>query len=52
MIRGTVRSRDIAPDNTVLSPLVADAEISFVGSGIVTDKNSPGILTRLFNWLF
>lgn len=52
VIRGTVRSRDIAPDNTVLSPLVADAEISFVGSGIVTDKNSPGILTRLFNWLF
>ncbi|HHT74284.1 MAG TPA: flagellar basal body L-ring protein FlgH [Firmicutes bacterium] len=52
VIRGTVRSRDIAPDNTILSPHVADAEISFVGTGIVADKNNPGILTRLFNWLF
>ncbi len=52
IIRGTVRTRDISPDNTILSPLVADAEISFEGSGIVADKNNPGILTRLFNWLF
>jgi len=52
VIRGTVRVSDISPDNTVLSPFVADAEISFVGTGIVADKNKPGILTRLFNWLF
>ena len=51
VIRGTVRSRDIAPDNTILSPHVADAEISFVERGLC-DKNNPGILTRLFNWLF
>ena len=52
VISGLVRSRDVAPDNTVLSTFVADAEIAFVGSGIVADKNNPGILTRLFNWLF
>ncbi|NLJ75123.1 MAG: flagellar basal body L-ring protein FlgH [Firmicutes bacterium] len=52
IISGTVRGKDVSPDNTVLSPLVADAEISFVGTGIVADKNNPGVITRIFNWLF
>ncbi len=53
IISGLVRNRDVAPDNTILSTFVADAEIAFMGTGIVADKNSPpGIITRLFNWLF
>lgn len=52
VLTGLVRVEDITPDNTVLSTFVADAEIAFVGTGIVADKNKPGVLTRLFNWLF
>lgn len=52
VISGIVRNRDIAPDNTILSTFVADAEIAFLGTGIVADKNNPGIITRVFNWLF
>ncbi|HHT69394.1 MAG TPA: flagellar basal body L-ring protein FlgH [Firmicutes bacterium] len=52
VITGLIRVRDVAPDNTVLSTFVADAEIAFLGSGVVADKNNPGIITRLFNWLF
>lgn len=52
VLSGFIRTRDVAPDNTVLSNFVADAEIAFLGTGIVADKNNPGILTRLFNWLF
>lgn len=52
VISGFVRNRDVAPDNTVLSTYVADAEIAFSGTGIVADKNTPGLITRLFNWLF
>lgn len=52
VISGYVRNRDIAPDNTILSTFVADAEIAFLGTGIVADKNNPGIITRIFNWLF
>ena len=52
VLSGIIRSRDVAPDNTVLSNFVADAEIAFLGTGIVADKNNPGIITRLFNWLF
>ena len=52
VLTGLVRGEDVASDNTVLSTFVADAEISFVGTGVVGDKNKPGIITRLFNWLF
>lgn len=52
IVSGIVRSRDIQPDNTVLSPLVADAQIEFSGAGVIGDKQDPGILTRLLNWLF
>lgn len=52
VISGLVRKRDVAPDNTVLSTFVADAEIAFLGTGIVADKNTPGLITRIFNWLF
>lgn len=52
VITGIVRNEDVAPDNTILSTFVADAEIAFTGTGIVADKNNPGIITRLFNWLF
>ncbi len=52
VISGLIRSQDVAPDNTVLSTFVADAEIAFLGTGVVADKNNPGIITRLFNWLF
>lgn len=52
VISGLIRGQDVAPDNTILSTFVADAEIAFIGTGVVADKNNPGIITRLFNWLF
>jgi len=51
-ISGIVHPDDITAENFVLSTRVADAEISFTGEGVVSDKQKPGILTRLFNWLF
>ena len=52
VLSGLVRRRDIGPDNTVLSSNLADARISFRGSGAVAAKQRPGLLTRLFGWLF
>lgn len=52
IVSGLVRLQDISPDNTVLSTYVADAAISFKGAGALGDKHEPGLLTRLFNWLF
>jgi len=51
-VRGVIRPQDIAPDNTILSTYIADATISYQGSGILGGKDEPGILTRILNWIF
>jgi flagellar L-ring protein precursor FlgH len=51
-IRGRIRPEDISADNTVLSTRVADAEIEYVGDGVLGSNSGPGIFTRIFNFLF
>lgn len=46
---GIVRTADINPDNSVLSTKVADANIAYVGDGMVAEVNSQGWLARFFN---
>lgn len=47
-IRGIVRRDDVLPDNTVLSTRVADARISYSGTGALHDANAVGWLARFF----
>jgi flagellar L-ring protein precursor FlgH len=49
---GVVRPEDIAPDNTVPSNLIAGVEVRYDGKGIVGDTQRPGILSRIFRFLF
>jgi len=51
-VSGVVRSKDITPDNTVESHLIADAEISYTGKGNASTGSRPGFFTRLINWVF
>ncbi|PKL83985.1 MAG: flagellar basal body L-ring protein [Ignavibacteriae bacterium HGW-Ignavibacteriae-3] len=51
-VKGIVRPSDISPDNAVLSYNISDAELSFEGNGIISDNQKPGLLTKLFHWLF
>ncbi len=51
-ITGLVRPADISPNNTVLSSYLADARIELDGDGPVGDLQDPGLLTKIFNWLF
>ena len=51
-LTGIVRPVDIAPDNTISSPLVANAEIKYGGKGPVGDKQHDGIIARVFKFLF
>lgn len=48
-LSGTIRVEDIAPDNTIASWRIANARIDFKGDGILARKQSPGLLTKLFN---
>lgn len=51
-LSGVVRQRDISPDNTVDSYLIADAVIKYNGKGATNTGSRPGPIIRLLNWLF
>lgn len=46
-ISGIVRPADISPNNEIQSAQIADARITYNGSGALADSNKPGWLTRL-----
>lgn len=47
-ISGLVRADDIATDNTVPSTRIADARITYSGTGSFADASQPGWLDRFF----
>ncbi len=50
-IQGIVRRIDLDTQNTVMSSAVADAQIAYVGLGVVDDVQRPGWATRVFDWI-
>jgi flagellar L-ring protein precursor FlgH len=48
-IEGLIRQSDIAPDNTVESTRIADARITYSGTGELADANKRGWLTKVFS---
>jgi flagellar L-ring protein precursor FlgH len=53
-LKGTVRRADIQPDNTVLSRLIANAQISYLGTRDLAKASEPGWGTGLMSkfWPF
>lgn len=53
-LTGLVRPRDISADNVVRSTYIADARITYSGTGIVNDRQQPGWLMRILDkvWPF
>jgi flagellar L-ring protein precursor FlgH len=51
-VAGLIHPRDISSENTVLSSRIAQAEITYVGDGLLGSRQKPGLITRLLNWLF
>jgi flagellar L-ring protein FlgH len=53
-LTGAIRSRDISPDNVILSTYVADARIVYSGSGVINERQQPGWLARVIDgvWPF
>lgn len=48
-ISGIVRPDDVAPDNTVLSTRLANAKISYSGTGTLAESQNMGWLSKFFN---
>ena len=53
-LSGVVRPQDIQNDNTINSDLIAEARIEYTGTGVVADKQSPGVGARIMDnaWPF
>ncbi len=53
-LTGVVRPRDVSADNEILSTYIADARISYSGTGILNDRQRPGWFTRIMDkvWPF
>jgi flagellar basal body L-ring protein FlgH len=49
-ISGVIRPVDIQGDNSIESSLIADAEIEFTGRGVISEKQSPGWLSRALDY--
>ena len=52
ILSGMVRPEDIEFNNTVSSSKVADARIEYTGTGVISDKQSPGVFHRIFDWVY
>lgn len=53
-LTGMIRPRDISADNVIQSTYIADARISYSGTGVVNDRQRPGWLVRVLDkvWPF
>lgn len=51
-LEGRVRPQDISADNTILSTRLADSNIKFQGDGLLSRKETPGLISRALEWLF
>ena len=49
VLTGIIRTDDISSENTIVSTKVANADIRYYGSGVVSDVNEQGLVTKLFN---
>jgi len=51
-LSGIIRPRDISPDNIILSTYISDAKIAYSGSGIINDRQRPGWMARILDWVW
>jgi flagellar L-ring protein precursor FlgH len=52
VLTGVVRTADVLPDNSVLSPQIGQFRIRYFGQGLIKDNLKPGWLIRLMNKIF
>jgi flagellar L-ring protein precursor FlgH len=51
-LQGIIRPSDIGTDNSIDSSRIANADIRFTGSGVISDKQHPGWGMRAFDWVW
>ena len=49
---GAVNPKIIPATNTIESYRISDFQVSYKGKGVVHDGSRPGVIARIFNWIF
>ena len=52
IVRGVIRPDDINPSNQIYSYSIANAQIRYEGKGQIARRQKPGLLNKLFDWIF
>ena len=52
ILSGLIRPEDISPGNTILSSYIGNAKIEYSGDGSISDKQKPGWLTRIVDFIW
>ncbi len=51
-LTGVARSRDVTPQNTILSSQVANLQVTMKSKGEAEEARSPSIFNRILGWFF
>ena len=51
-LSGVVRTKDIKPNNSIESYLIAEAQITYTGKGNTNTGSRPGLISRIVNCIF
>jgi flagellar L-ring protein precursor FlgH len=51
-LSGVIRPEDLDSNNSISSALVANLQVSMVGSGQIRDQQGAGVGSRLFDWVW
>jgi flagellar L-ring protein precursor FlgH len=51
-VSGVVRPIDIDQENSIVSSRIAEAQIEFVGRGVVSDNQNQGVVGRFLHFLW
>jgi len=52
VLSGVIRPRDITRNNIIPSTKIANAQIRYEGKGPIARRQKPGILNKIFDWIF
>ncbi len=52
VLTGMARPDDISSDNVIMSSAIADAQVYYVGDGVIQEKQSPGWMARTLDYVW
>lgn len=52
VLSGIIRPKDIGRNNTIASTKLSDVRLRYTGKGPIARRQKPGILNKIFDWIF